>query len=112
MIKNGSKSKTIVIFISNFFAYALVILSYGIPLYPYEWSDEPSLAKQVDLDSVLVILFLSALGSFCAIFGLIMSYLSSNKKFPFQNLKGLIFPIGALILCVYQFIQTLPLYSG
>ncbi|AFZ26634.1 hypothetical protein Cylst_4556 [Cylindrospermum stagnale PCC 7417] len=112
MIKQGSNLKCVGIFLSNFSAYALGILSYFIPLYPYEWSDEPSLAEQVDSDSSLVILCLSGLGLFCAGLASIVSYRSISIKSRLQSLKGLVPSIGALVLCSYRFIQVLPFYTG
>ena len=90
--------------ILNIIAGILMIGSYMISIYKYEWIQEPDLSKNVDSDAVLTVIVLSVLS-------IIFATTAFVFKRKFKSVTFIVYIIF-VILNVFRLLKMIPVYSG
>ena len=104
MIKTVTIFKQSMTVILNIIAGILMVGSYIISIYKYEWIQEPDLSKMVNSDAVLTVIVLSVLSLICATAAFIF-------KRKFKSLTFLFYTV-LVILNIYRLLKVIPVYSG
>lgn len=104
MIKSVIVFKQSITVILDIIAGILMIGSYIISIYKYEWIQETDLSKTVNSDAVLTVIVLSVLSLICATVAFVI-------KRKFKSLAFLVYAV-LVILNVYRLLKVIPVYSG
>jgi len=96
--------KQIIMGTLNIIAVILMIGSYILPVYEYEWLGEPSLSGIADPDAVLVAIVFSVLS-------LVIATIAFIFKRKLKSVAFLIYFV-LVILNVYRIFKMIPVYSG
>lgn len=99
MIKTTSVDKNWFIVLMYIVAGLFIIISYVIPVYKYEWTQEPNLSKIVNSEAVLV-------ESIFLVFSLIMACIAFVLKSKNKISLSIFFVL--VILIVYKLINLIP----
>jgi hypothetical protein len=103
MIKITSVAKKGFVVLMHIIAVVLILISYVIPVYKYEWTQDPNLSKIVNSEAVLVVTIFSVLS-------LIVASIAFVLKRKNKVALGIFFVI--VILIVYKLTNVIPLLRG